>query len=408
MTAIDATFGAAALHRGRDPRQDFLWLLPWGFALVFGAGMGAWVLHACPVAAPAAFVARSGGDPAPAAARKVANPYGALVDRRFFHDPEAASASADSGLRGALEVVRARSAADSTRVAARTVANPYGALVDPGFFENVAPALRGPDSSAQASLGAARPAAGAPLGAPLVDVPLPPKRDVASVDDVAPLPPVRPAEFGSLASRAEPENRAPNADKAVGPTPAADEGNILQKLFGQGRPSGEAVAYAEPESRVAGGPRAGASAATDRAAGFPIFGKSGPPPGYDKWTAVYDISARTVYMPDGTKLEAHSGLGDLIDDPSHVSERMRGATPPHVYDLQPREELFHGVQALRMTPVGDGDIFGRAGILAHPYMLGPNGDSNGCVSVKDYDAFLKAYQDGQIKRLAVVAKLDQQ
>jgi hypothetical protein len=87
---------------------------------------------------------------------------------------------------------------------------------------------------------------------------------------------------------------------------------------------------------------------------------------------------------------------------------MRGATPPHVYDLQPREELFHGVQALRMTPVGDGDIFGRAGILAHPYMLGPNGDSNGCVSVKDYDAFLKAYQDGQIKRLAVVAKLDQQ
>ena len=37
-------------------------------------------------------------------------------------------------------------------------------------------------------------------------------------------------------------------------------------------------------------------------------------------------------------------------------------------------------------------------------MMGDNGDSNGCVSIKDYDAFLKAYQDGKIKRLAVIAK----
>jgi hypothetical protein len=404
MTAIDATFGAAALHRGRDPRQDFLWLLPWGVALVFGAGMGAWVLHARPAAAPAAFVAQS-GDSAPAASTKVANPYGALVDRRFFHDPEATSASADSGLRGALEVVRARSAADSTRVAARTVANPYGLLVDPGFFEDAAPALRGPDSPAQASLEAAPPASVAAV--PPRNVPLPPKRDVASIEDAAPLPPARPVGFGSLASRAEPENRAPAADGAAASTPAGDDRNVFQKLFGQGRPSDANLAYAAPESDAVSRGRAGPSA-TDRAVGLPIFGKSGPPAGYDKWTAVYDISARTVYLPDGTRLEAHSGLGDLIDDPRHVSERMRGATPPHIYALEPREELFHGVQALRMTPVGDGDVFGRAGLLAHPYMLGPNGDSNGCVSVKDYDAFLKAYQDGQIKRLAVVAKLDQQ
>ena len=38
-------------------------------------------------------------------------------------------------------------------------------------------------------------------------------------------------------------------------------------------------------------------------------------------------------------------------------------------------------------------------------MLGPNGDSNGCVSFKDYNAFIKAFESGQIKRLAVVAKL---
>ena len=46
-----------------------------------------------------------------------------------------------------------------------------------------------------------------------------------------------------------------------------------------------------------------------------------------------------------------------------------------------------------------------AGLLAHPYMLGPNGDSNGCVSFKDYATFLRAYQSGEIKRLAVVAKM---
>ncbi len=131
-----------------------------------------------------------------------------------------------------------------------------------------------------------------------------------------------------------------------------------------------------------------------------------PAGGFDKWTAVYDISARRVYLPDGTKLEAHSGLGDRLDDPRYVDEPDRGATPPHLYQLTPREALFHGVQALRLTPVGEGDVFGRDGLLAHPYMLGPDGESNGCVSFKNYDAFLRAYQNGEIKRLAVVARLN--
>ena len=112
-------------------------------------------------------------------------------------------------------------------------------------------------------------------------------------------------------------------------------------------------------------------------------------------------------MPDGTRLEAHSGLGDRLDDPSYVDEQARGATPPHLYELTLREDSFHGVQALRLTPIGEGGVYGRAGLLAHPYMLGPNGDSNGCVSVKDYDAFLRAYENGQIKRLMVVASANQ-
>jgi hypothetical protein len=127
--------------------------------------------------------------------------------------------------------------------------------------------------------------------------------------------------------------------------------------------------------------------------------------GLDGQTAVYDISARAVYLPSGTKLEAHSGLGSLMDNPAFVDKRMVGATPPNVYDLKPREKLFHGVEALRMTPVGENEMHGRNGLLVHSYLLGPNGDSNGCVSIKDYDRFLAAYKNGEVKRLVVVPNL---
>ena len=127
--------------------------------------------------------------------------------------------------------------------------------------------------------------------------------------------------------------------------------------------------------------------------------------GYDGQTAVYDISAQVVYLPNGTKLEAHSGLGSLMDNPAHINQRMVGATPPNVYDLKPREKLFHGVAALRMTPVGENEMHGRTGLLVHSYMLGPNGDSNGCVSIKEYDRFLAAYTNGEVKRLVVVPSL---
>ena len=127
--------------------------------------------------------------------------------------------------------------------------------------------------------------------------------------------------------------------------------------------------------------------------------------GYDGQTAVYDISAHAVYLPNGTKLEAHSGLGGLMDNPAYVDKRMVGATPPNVYDFKPREKLFHGVAALRMTPVGENEMHGRTGLLVHSYLLGPNGDSNGCVSIKDYDRFLAAYRNGEVKRLVVVPSM---
>ncbi len=128
--------------------------------------------------------------------------------------------------------------------------------------------------------------------------------------------------------------------------------------------------------------------------------------GYDRSTAVYDISARAVYLPNGAMLEAHSGFGNLRDDPEHVRERMVGATPPATYDLKPRERLFHGVRALRMIPVDGSDTLGRSGLLTHSFMLGPNGDSNGCVSIRDYERFLKAFDNGEINRLVVVPSLN--
>jgi len=174
-------------------------------------------------------------------------------------------------------------------------------------------------------------------------------------------------------------------DDTVSEKPS-QEPSFFEKLFG--KPASFTLAYASPDLSGLGG---GASIATSR---------------YDQWTAVYDISAHTVYMPDGTRLEAHSGLGSWLDDPSHANEKMRGVTPPNVYDLEPRESLFHGVRALRLIPEDEHKTMGRAGLLAHSFMLGPNGDSNGCVSFRNYDAFLQAYLNHKVKRLAVVTRLE--
>jgi hypothetical protein len=108
-------------------------------------------------------------------------------------------------------------------------------------------------------------------------------------------------------------------------------------------------------------------------------------------------------LPNGEKLEAHSGFGNLLDNARYVNKKNLGPTPPNVYRLSMREALFHGVRAIRLEPVGDGNMYGRVGMLAHPYMLGPNGQSNGCVSVQDYPKFLNAFLRGDIDRLIVVS-----
>jgi hypothetical protein len=135
--------------------------------------------------------------------------------------------------------------------------------------------------------------------------------------------------------------------------------------------------------------------------------KDGPLGGIDLTrTAIYDIAAHVVYLPNGQRLEAHSGLGDHMDEISSVNLRSLGPTPPGLYSLTMRESRFHGIDAIRLNPVDETKMYGRAGILAHPYMLGPNGQSNGCVSLKDYDAFLAAFRRGEFNRIVVVERLD--
>lgn len=189
---------------------------------------------------------------------------------------------------------------------------------------------------------------------------------------------------------------AQRAKAAVMSIASSEKQSMVEKLWGKQPSTNALLAYASADANVTG-------SIIDTRSQNPMLGGSPP---YDRQTAVYDIAAKTVYLPDGTRLEAHSGLGSKMDDVRYAHVRMKGVTPPHIYELKPREALFHGVPALRLTPIGGQDkIHGRDGLLAHTYMLGPSGQSNGCVSFKDYYAFLDAYRNKGIRRLAVLAKV---
>ncbi|RWE14049.1 MAG: DUF2778 domain-containing protein [Mesorhizobium sp.] len=146
------------------------------------------------------------------------------------------------------------------------------------------------------------------------------------------------------------------------------------------------LAYAKPDSPAGGG----------------VFRNLFNKPSMGSGVAVYDISAKTVYMPDGSRLEAHSGRGSMADQPRYANLKNVGPTPPHTYDLRLRESRFHGVEALRLIPVDGKNKYGRDGFLAHTYLLrGGRAESSGCVAFKDYARFLDAFKKGKIKRLVV-------
>jgi Protein of unknown function (DUF2778) len=383
MQGTDATFDEVSFEGGDSPRRVLQKVLPGAAAVALAGVVGFSAVHWREKAASVA-----GYNPfaqsAPPAASKPFNDI--VIDARLL-----------------AEMKRVGSAEASSEVASLEVAPPSSSPPIPlPRLEAFPPVPTAPQTEI---------------------APLPPTREGAESGETAPMPPPRPPDLNAPVAPAPARHLPQPTVATVAPTAPADNRNIFQKMFGLGQPSAPAVASAPAQRQVAARTDSTASATTVSAATAsaatenrgvgrgPLFslpspfGGSAPASGYDRNTAVYDISARTVYLPDGTKLEAHSGLGDALDNPRYVSERAVGPTPPHVYQLTLREGSFHGVQALRLNPIGEGGLYGRAGLLAHPFMLGPNGDSNGCVSVKDYNAFLRAYENGQINKLVVVAKL---
>ena len=227
----------------------------------------------------------------------------------------------------------------------------------------------------------------------------PKTKEAAGSEQVALNTPAAPVEAKPAAKSSGNSIRdmAQRAKAAVMSIASGERQNMVEKLWGKRESTTSLLSFASADANVTG-------SIPSTLAQNPMLGGSPP---YDRQTAVYDISAHMVYLPDGTRLEAHSGLGSRIDDPRSSHMRMVGVTPPHIYELKPREALFHGVPALRLTPIGGEDkIFGRVGLLAHTYMLGANGDSNGCVSFRDYYAFLNAYRNQGIRRLAVLARVE--
>lgn len=250
-------------------------------------------------------------------------------------------------------------------------------------------------------------------------VPLPTLRPQADIDEPAPQaqaskdralkdqaskaqaaktePPQKPRAQASRASKVQTADAPPvetlpgslsprNSSQAAVPAVSGKPGKRSKT---QG---GDMLAYAKPDM-----PSGGLGGAFRNLFTTPNMGSG---------VAVYDISAKTVYMPDGSRLEAHSGLGAMVDQPRYVHKKNVGPTPPDTYNLTLRESRFHGVEALRLTPTSGSNKYGRDGLLAHTYMLrGGRAESNGCVVFKDYARFLAAYKKGRIKRLVVVPRL---
>ncbi|CAN7273060.1 tlde1 domain-containing protein [Rhizobium sp. LjRoot258] len=214
-----------------------------------------------------------------------------------------------------------------------------------------------------------------------------------------------PVEIASLAPTEQPASATAQpfdlvlsgSDTSI-PLPMARPDGLNKRAAPDDRnaPAEPVLAYARPD--------AGASDDDDDA--MPTLKKGLSGPIARNGVAVYDISANMVYLPNGERLEAHSGLGKMRDNPRYVHAKNRGPTPPHTYNLTMRESLFHGVAAIRLNPVGGaGYVYNRVGLLAHTYMLGARGDSNGCVSFKDYRRFLAAFKRGQIRQLVVVTSM---
>jgi hypothetical protein len=208
------------------------------------------------------------------------------------------------------------------------------------------------------------------------------------LEDLEAYPVPQPRPPYERAGEPAPETRKPEVRRTQEPAaPTAVE---------REKPKPRRQAYARPSEPAESGSRGGGIGKSLRS----LFGGGAKAGGN---VAVYDISAAKVYMPDGTVLEAHSGIGKMADNPRYAHVKMSGPTPPHTYNLKMREKRFHGVEAIRMLPADGRNKHGRDGFLTHSYLLrGGRAESHGCVAFKNYDRFLNAFKQGKVKQLVVV------
>jgi Protein of unknown function (DUF2778) len=290
-----------------------------------------------------------------------------------------------------------------------SIPKPQMRLADPADMFGGALAAANPFYAPEATHAAKIASAEAPAPAS-ADVPLPAAKPTVEAEATRsmPLPLSRPMQVARIEPR-------PVVARAAS-VPAAPSPGIVQAPHpARGGQAVYSLASADPAPPattgsigVASKPASALSPHATAKPAAPALAYANPDvPMRDSHTAIYDIVAHTVYMPDGERLEAHSGLGRFLDDPHYASQKARGPTPPNTYDLTLRSGIFHGVQAIRLNPVSDSKMFGRDGILAHTYMLGPSGQSFGCVSFKHYDAFLHAFLHGEVNRMVVVPHLQE-
>jgi hypothetical protein len=193
----------------------------------------------------------------------------------------------------------------------------------------------------------------------------------------------------ALAPPGRPVSASPKDKPKAAPEPPVQKPARAPKPESDAKPEPKALAFARPDK-----PGVGA------------FKNLFNTPKAGKGVAIYDISSATVHMPDGSKLRAHSGIGKMADNPRYVHVKMNGPTPPNTYRLSMREKRFHGVEAIRMTPIGEQTMHGRDGILAHSFLLrGGRPESHGCVAFANYPKFLKAFKQGKVTHMIVVPSM---
>ncbi|WP_429809495.1 tlde1 domain-containing protein [Ensifer sp. B1-9] len=217
---------------------------------------------------------------------------------------------------------------------------------------------------------------------------LPSHEDTPSV---GPMPQFRPRSEQAEKPAGEPERPATKQAEVEAAIKAEETGKPADREM----PVKPKVAYARPEDPTENSSGTGFGQALRNMFGGGAKAGNG--------VAVYDITAAKVYMPDGSVLEAHSGIGKMADNPRYVDVKMTGPTPPHTYNLKMRETRFHGVEAIRMLPIDGKNKHGRDGFLTHSYLLrGKRAESHGCVAFADYPRFLTAFKQGKVKQIVVV------